>query len=98
MFKSPDLLREVDQEFANWRQGFDTHVTQRQPRDLQVLYLCGPEPLNDLEVLLANGIVPQNVWAVESLQENIGLATKALATSYPSVRLHPGDLDDSTTY
>ena len=64
-FNNAELLQDIDREFAQWRLGFDSHVAPKQPRDLQVLYLCGPEPLNDLKVLLAHGIVPQNVWAVE---------------------------------
>lgn len=93
-FRSFDLLQEVDRELAEWRCGFESHLQRKEPRDLRVLYLCGPEPLNDLQVLLTNGIVPQNVWAVESMQEDVRLAREALAASYPSVRLHPGDLAD----
>lgn len=90
----PDLLQEIIEELAQWRLGLIGHIGKKQSQDLQVLYLCGSEPLNDLEVLLANGIVPQNVWAVESMREDIGRAREALAASYPTVQLHPGDLAD----
>jgi hypothetical protein len=31
---------------------------QRKPEELRVVYLCGPEPLNDLRVLLELGVSP----------------------------------------
>ena len=93
-FRNVRFTREINTELRLWREGYSSHVGAKKPRDLQVLYLCGPEPLNDLDVLLENGVVPQNVWAVESIRENLGLAARALAASFPQVRLHPGDLDD----
>jgi len=85
-----DTLNELDR----WLQNFSNHVGKKKPSELRVLYLCGPEPLNDLKVLLNNGVNPQNIWAVESVGENIGPAVKELSKTYPEVRFHPGDLSD----
>ena len=88
------LVVEIQSELEAWLEACSHQVGKKEPQDLRVLYLCGPEPLNDLEVLRENGVDPRNVWAVESVGENVGLALKALARTYPEVRFHPGDLAD----
>src|SRR5688500_9546014 len=40
-------------------------VGSRRANELQVLFLSGPEPLNDLLVMFELGIRPENIWAVE---------------------------------
>lgn len=40
-------------------------IGTRTPADITVAYLAGPEPENDLEVLLELGVRPENIWAFE---------------------------------
>jgi hypothetical protein len=42
-------------------------------------YLCGPEPLNDLHVLVELGVSPHNIWGVESNEAAYRSALKELA-------------------
>lgn len=51
---------------ASWRAFRTSVVGQRSPSDLTVAYLAGPEPTNDIEVLMRLGIRPENIWAFES--------------------------------
>lgn len=48
-----------------WEELHDTCVGTKQPRDLRVCYLAGPEPMNDFKVLCDLGVLPQNIWAFE---------------------------------
>lgn len=67
-------------------------VGRRRPEDLRVLYLCGPEPLNDLEVLLKEGVDPHNIWAVESNPQDFQRALDELLHSRTPIKIYPGDL------
>jgi protein-L-isoaspartate O-methyltransferase len=58
-----------------------------------VLYLCGPEPRNDLEVLLRLGVDPQNVWAIESDKILYDAAVKQLVEDEFYIRVHHGSLE-----
>lgn len=39
-----------------WEELHDTCVSAKQPRDLRVCYLAGPEPMNDFKVLCDLGV------------------------------------------
>ncbi len=49
--------------------------TSRKPSTLKVLFLCGPEPSNDIKVLKKLGVKEKNIWAIES---NTGNYKKAI--------------------
>lgn len=61
----------------------------RRPEDLRVLYFAGPNPQNDLEVAMRNGIRIENVWAIEAdsglYHEGVG----QLRSDYPHLKLAP---------
>lgn len=63
-----------------------------QAGDLRVLFLCGPEPLNDLEVMLELGIRLENVWAVESDKGNVKQAVEKLSDSGYGIKIYRGSL------
>ena len=67
-FLSSHLLNElkIDETIGNWLSEHRSNYERRDSRELKVLYLCGPNPSNDLSVFKRNNILPQNVWAVES--------------------------------
>ena len=69
-----------------------SRVGKKQAGDLQVLFLCGPEPMNDLEVMLELGIRPENVWAVESDKEVFQQAVESLFVSGYGVKIYRGSL------
>lgn len=74
---------------------FDTAVDrQKLSAELKVLYLCGPDPTNDLEVLLDQGVNINNIWAVVSGEDSIA-AHKAI-NEHPDrfLKIHEGSLHD----
>ena len=88
----PDLRRRVCRELEEWIAWQSDCVGRRTPADLRVIYLCGPEPLNDLEVLLKLGIRPQNVWAIESNEKVFQSALSSTAAAGIAVKLHRGPI------
>lgn len=60
-----DLPFAVSDILSWWFEFQGGKVGNRSPSQLNVLFLCGPEPLNDIEVLLNLGIAPENIWAVD---------------------------------
>lgn len=92
LLQNPDIAAESTKELTNWTAFHQRIVGKRRPSDLKVLFLCGPEPLNDLAVLLDKGINPHNVWAVESDPEEFQRATAQLLQTKLPVKIYPGDL------
>jgi hypothetical protein len=82
------VLGELD-EWLNWQ---SARIQRRKPEELRVIYLCGPEPLNDLRVLLSLGINPHNVWAVESNEQAFRSAVSELDKADVPVKMHQGPL------
>ena len=89
---SDTMRSEIESEFENWLSAFRSSVGDRKAHDLRVLYLSGPEPLNDLEEMLAHGISPHNVWAVEGGHREFAAALQQLRASGTSLKIHPGGL------
>lgn len=60
--------------------------------ELKVLYLSGPEPSNDIEILCNNGIILENIWAIESDKKIYKEALKSLIENKIHIKLHRGSL------
>ena len=88
------IRRETRAHARGWKDLFNSAVGSKTPSDLKVLYLCGPEPLNDLSVLLRLGILPQNVWAIESNESLYRRALNQLISQSTFIRIHHGSLDN----
>lgn len=87
-----DVSWNINGQSGDWWGFCEDRIGQKKPRDLRVLYLCGPEPLNDLEVMVELGIREQNVWAVESNKADFAEAAQELADRGVGVHLHHGNL------
>lgn len=87
-----DLRSSVQDELDKWLEWQASRIQQRKPSELRLIYLCGPEPLNDLRVLLELGVNPHNVWGVESNETAFRAALKELAKADLPVKLHKGTL------
>jgi hypothetical protein len=72
---------------------YSANVGSRTPRDLKVLYLCGPEPINDLDIFVSLGIIPQNIWAVENQRNLYRQAIDELRKHNSYIRVHHGKLE-----
>jgi hypothetical protein len=91
--------QEISVHLADWHAFHEAEVGAKKPSELRVLYLCGPEPQNDLVVLLSLGVIPQNIWAIESNPSIYGNAVNQLKDYNAYIRIHHGSLEtffDST--
>ena len=94
--KLPSAIPWLNNISGDALQFLEFHKSQigcRHPRDLRVLYLAGPEPVNDLEVLLSLGILPQNIWAVETDPNIYANAIEQLRQHNSYIRIHHGKLE-----
>ena len=76
----------------NWLEFSQGYRQPKSPSTLKVLYLSGPEPLNDLQVFLDLGISLSNIWAVESEKSEYARALEDLKHSGIQIKLHRGNL------
>lgn len=88
-----ECLADLDALVADWIELRKSVIGLKTPADLRVLYLCGPEPINDLYVLREQGILPQNIWAVESDAKLYQIATEQLKQTGHFIHVHHGKLD-----
>jgi hypothetical protein len=89
-----DLRASVLDELERWISWQRTRVQRRTAAELRIVYLCGPEPLNDLRVLLELGVNPHNIWGVESNEAAYRSALKELAAAELPVKIHKGSLGE----
>lgn len=79
---------------SSWERFHRAHVGSKNPEDLKVCYLAGPEPLNDFRVLVELGIHPHNIWAFEADANIYGAAVEALGgAEFPFLKLFKGTID-----
>ena len=87
------LKADVRRFAGEWTTFFKTTTRQKSPQELRVLYLCGPEPQNDLSVLTDLGVLPQHVWAIESEEKIYRQAVTQLKENGTFIRVHHGGLE-----
>lgn len=88
-----DLLLEED--ILRWENFYKSKVRKKSANELQVAYLSGPNPENDLEVMVKFGILPENIWAFESDNKIYDKAVmSALSSSYPFIKIYKGKIED----
>lgn len=76
-----------------WEKFYDSIVGVKKASDLKIAYLCGPEPMNDLEILIQNGVLAENVWAFESdINEYNTAVINALNSQYPFLKILKTDM------
>lgn len=66
------------EDLESWRNFRATAVGVRTPSEITVAYLAGPEPENDLAVLLELGVRPENIWAFEVDKKAAAVGLKTL--------------------
>ena len=89
----PRVIESIEAEISQWEILHESKIQSRKPSDLSVCYLGGDNPINDLEVLVDNGVLPQNVWAVEKKSKTCKSAREAISKSkLRNVRLFEGDI------
>ncbi len=77
-----------------WEAFYDSVTQARAANNLKVAYLCGPNPENDLRVLCAAGILPENIWAFESDADVHDKAVaSALSSEFPFIKIINAGID-----
>jgi len=57
---------EIEEKIEKWVSEHRATYETKKAQELKILYLCGPNPSNDLKVFADHGILAQNIWAIES--------------------------------
>ena len=65
----------------------------RTPQNLKVAYFSGPEPENDLRVLVDLGIRIENIWAFEFEEKIYSAAINKAQAIYPTLKIFHGSID-----
>lgn len=77
-------------EFQNYLQFLDVVYGKKTPEELKVAFHCGPEPENDVEVLLSLGVRLENMFAFEKEKNEFGKAVSSLRGKYPQLKIFNG--------
>lgn len=65
-------------DLESWRSFRLQTVGTRTSSEITVAYLAGPEPSNDMSVLLELGVRPENIWAFEMDEETADVSLEEL--------------------
>ena len=87
------MLGLKDETIKRWEKFYKATVGTKKRFELKIAYLCGPEPENDLEIMLQNGVIAENIWAFEkdsSCFENA--KRKILLSKYPYLKIVKRDI------
>lgn len=91
-----DFINQYNWQFFgkrnSWCDFYDTICKTKTAGELKVLYLSGPEPYNDIEVLCNEGIRLENIWAIELDKNVYEKAVKSLVDENIHIKLHRGSL------
>ncbi|MFW1992965.1 hypothetical protein [Acinetobacter nosocomialis] len=80
--------------FDHWAEYSESCYGQKSPKDLRVAYFSGPEPENDLRILLSLGVRIENVWAFEADKDTYTKALEKAREHFPNLKIFPGSLGD----
>ncbi|HEC0404305.1 TPA: hypothetical protein R1R37_005206, partial [Klebsiella aerogenes] len=67
---------------------------KKNPNQLKIAYFCGPEPENDLDILIKLGVKVENVWAIEADKKTYQKAIESVRIKYPTLKIFNGDISD----
>ncbi len=84
-----------DETIQNWKNYYKSIVSKKKPSQLKVAYFSGPNPENDLSVLVKLGILPENVWAFESDSHLYAAALKSILKSkFPHMKIQKSKISE----
>jgi len=93
-FNKEEFTTRFNQTYSKWKDFYKTHYKSKNTKELKVLYLSGPQPQNDLDILLNKGILPQNIWAIEGDKNLYKKGVNNLKENKSLIKLHHGSLDE----
>ncbi len=78
----------IDDSFLN---DFCDYIHRTNPpkraEDLKIIYFCGPEPENDLKILIELGVKIENIWAIEKDSDTFHSAVERVKSLYPNLKI-----------
>lgn len=78
---------------STWKNFYKNGKKEKKSSELKVAYLSGPNPENDLEVLVKLGVLPENIWAFESDNKTYDKAVmNSLSSNYPFIKIVKGKI------
>lgn len=84
-----------EKEVKHWDDFYESIVGHKSASDLRIAYLSGPNPENDVEVLVKSGILPENIWAFESDNKTYSKAVfSALNSKFPYLKIFKGRIEN----
>ena len=84
-----------ESEIIQWESFYESIIRNKKSKELRVAYLSGPNPENDIEILVENGILPENIWAFESDNKTYTKAImSALNSQFPFVKIYKGRIEN----
>jgi len=84
-----------NEHFIESWEKFSNNLYQiKQPQQLKIAYFCGPEPENDLSVMVGLGVEIENVWAIESDKSMYSSALSSAQERYPTLKIFNGTISE----
>ncbi len=77
----------------SWIQFAESSYSSRSPGELRIAYFCGPEPENDIDVLVQLGVRIENVWAIESDKSSYRAALQSATKRFPTLKIFHGSIE-----
>ncbi len=78
----------------SWTKFSNNLYEKKQPQQLKIAYFCGPEPENDLEIMIELGVQIENVWAIESDKNMYSAALVSAQAKYPTLKIFSGQISE----
>lgn len=84
-----------DGTIERWENFYDSIIQSKNPANLKIAYLSGPNPENDLKEMTKLGVLPENIWAFESDAKTYDAAVvSALSSEFPFIKLIKAKVDE----
>ena len=94
-YQSEIIYQLSDTTVKSWEKFYKASIGTKKRYEIKIAYLCGPEPENDLDIMIKEGILPQNVWAFENNNENFNNAKdQILSSKYPYLKIVKRNIKD----
>lgn len=77
-----------NETIAQWENFYASIVQKKDPKNLKVAYLSGPNPENDLREMTKLGVLPENIWAFETDEQTYNDAIiSALSSEFKFIKI-----------
>ncbi|MBE5214461.1 hypothetical protein IG611_14245 [Pectobacterium sp. A535-S3-A17] len=78
----------------SWVKKIESSYKKKKPSDLRIAFFCGPEPENDLNILLSLGVEIENIWAFEVENRTYNEALSKARKHFQKLKIFPGSIGE----